>query len=288
VASEDGEVLTWDYSGLIVDRDVQLSLPRHLSFSQRIAGLQDDFRALVGLAPFLVVVFLASLAAVLHLSRVSLGLETYLLAGCAMALFYPLLIFLSGLADLAPAAIVSLLVVSGLLMVFLGLAAGWHRIRWRVGVLLIVFLGFFSLGILTPWQGLMLTSGGLLLVGTLMLLYARRPPAPEPEPPPPAPAVSEPEPVTISEEASLERAPDQMQEERTSGSDEQTTNGVHAVPMALYCPLCARAQADDHRFCPGCGYDTQRLSRCAACGVRQFVPEELSPAYCVHCGESLA
>jgi hypothetical protein len=289
-ATDDGEILIWDYAGLIVDRDVQLTLPTRLSFAQRIAGLQEVFRLLAGLAPLLVTLFLVSLAAVFYLGRVRLGLESYLLVGCGMALFFPLLTFVSGLVDLVPAAAIALTLVSGLLLVFLSLAAGWQRIRWRAGLLLIVFLGFFSLGILTPWQGLMLTSGGLLLVGTLMLQYVRRPPAPEPEPsPPPTSAVSELEPALPHDEVTPEPESARVPDETIPESDPTLLAGVVSPSRAdLYCPFCARALADDYRFCPGCGHDTEQFRRCGGCGVPQFVPAELDPAHCVHCGQDLA
>jgi hypothetical protein len=149
--------------------------------------------------------------------------------------------------------------------------------------LLIVFLGFFSLGILTPWRGLMLTSGGLLLVGTLMLLYARRPLAPEPEPPPPpANVVSEPDPALPPDEAAPEPESAAVPDETIPESDPTLLSDE-----VVYCPFCARALADDYRFCPGCGHDTKHFRRCTACGVRQFVPAELDPAHCVHCGQNL-
>jgi hypothetical protein len=288
-ATDEGEILAWDYAGLIVDRDVQLALPTRLSFAQRIAGLQDDFRVLAGLAPFLVAFFLASLAAVFHLGGVRLGLESYLLAGCGMALFFPLLIFMSGLVDLVPAAIVALSLVSGLLLVFLGLAGGWQETRWRVGLLLLVFLGFFSLGILSPWQGLMLTSGGLLLVGTLMLLYARRPVEREPEAlAPPADVDPEPDDASPPDGATPEPEPTPVPDETMPESDRTLLHDeVGPFPADLYCPWCARALADDYGFCPGCGHDTKDLRCCSACGTRQFVLAQLDPAHCVHCGQTL-
>ncbi|MFC2030017.1 hypothetical protein ACFLWA_04725 [Chloroflexota bacterium] len=291
-ASDDGEVLSWEYADLIVDRDVQLTLPTHLSFAQRIAALQKDFSVLAGLAPILVGLFLLSLAVVFRLGRIQMGVANLLLAGCGMALFFPLLIFLSGIVDLIPAAIMALLLVSGLLLAFLGFATGSSGVRWRAGLLVIIFLGFFSLGMLTPWPGLMLTCGGLLLVGTFMLLSARRPPgpAPEPAPPPPAPAgaLSDPDPapppdestaeglsIVLADEMVPELEPVQLSEEPAPGQAE------------FYCPHCARALADDYGFCPGCGQDTSPFRRCNSCGVRQFVPEDREPAHCLYCGHSL-
>jgi hypothetical protein len=260
----EGETFTWAYTGLIANRDIQLTLPTRLSFAQRVAQLQDDFCALAMLAPLLIGLFLASLAGVLYLSRVHLRLEGYLLIGCCLALFYPMLTFLSGVVNVIFAAALALLLVSSLLLAFLSLVAGWRQTWWRAGLLLVIFLGMFSLGMLTPWRGLLLTGGGLMLVGTFMLLYARRPAGLEPEPAPmPAEIVPEPEPAPPAAEVTLK-------------------------PDDLHCPYCARALADDYSFCPGCGHDTSPLYRCGGCGHEQLVPAELEPAYCLNCGQLLS
>jgi hypothetical protein len=274
--SDGSETFSWDYTNLIANRDIQLALPTRLSFAQRVAQLQDDFRTLALLAPVLVGFFLVSLAGVLHLSDVRLGLESYLLAGCGLALFYPLLTFLSGLVDVTLAATLALLLVVGLLLVFLSLTTGWRKIRWHAGLLLLIFLGAFSLGILTPWRGLLLTGGGLLLVGVFMVLYARRPPAPEPEPVlPPAEVVPELEPALPPTDVVPEPEPALQPDDDTP------------EPAGFYCPYCAHALADDYGFCPGCGHDTSRFRYCTGCGHKQFVPVELEPAYCSHCGQLL-
>jgi hypothetical protein len=261
------ETFTWKYNGLIADHDIQLALPTRLSFAQRLAQFQDDFRALARLAPFLVGLFLASLAGVFHLSGVSLRAESYLLAGLGLALFYPTLTFLSGVVGVVLASLLALTLVSGTLLVFLGLTAGWRDTWWRVGLLLLIFLGIFSLGWLTPWRGLAASGGGLLLVGTFMVLYARRPPAPEPEP--------EPEPQ--SAQVSYEPEPVPVLEEVIPEAEEED----------LYCPDCGRALADDYGFCPGCGHDTSPLQSCADCGYKQLVTADGEPVHCIHCGQLL-
>ena len=291
--TDEGETFTWDYKDLIANRDIRLTLPARLSFAQRVARLQGDFRTLANLAPLLIGLFLASLAGVLHLSGVHLRLESYLLMGFGLALFYPLLTFLSALVNVAVAAVLALLLVSGLLLVFLSLAVGWpcgipgsrgsqsdlgpiphgwRRIRWSVGVLLVIFLGAFSLGVLTPWRGLLLTSGGLMLVATFMVHWAgwARRASTEPEPQPtPTPAEIGP----ASEPTMVNAEPPEAQ--------------ANPEPAGLYCPYCARELADDYRFCPGCGHDTSSVRRCAACGHAQFVEADLAPAYCLHCGQVL-
>jgi hypothetical protein len=143
-------------------------------------------------------------------------------------------------------------------------------------LLLLIFLGAFSLGILTPWRGLLLTGGGLLLVGVFMVLYARRPPAPEPEPVlPPAEVVPELEPAPPPTDVVPEPEPALQPDDDTP------------EPAGFYCPYCARALADDYGFCPGCGHDTSRFRYCTGCGHKQFVPVELEPVYCSHCGQLL-
>lgn len=289
-ATDEGESLSWDYAGLIVDRDIQLTLPARLSFAQRIAALQDDFRVLAGLAPLLVGLFLASLVAVFYLAGVRLRLESYLLSGCGMALFFPLLIFLSGIVGLIPAAVIAVVLVSGLLLVFLSLTAGWRQVRWRLGLLLIIFLIFFSLGILTPWQELMLTGGGLLLVGTLMLLYARRTHVPESETSlPSTPSVSEPD-LTSPTSGVPPGSESTLQDSEAIPELEPGSLPSEVTPdtASFYCAYCACRLVDEYRFCPGCGHGTNDFRRCDACGVRQFIPKELDPAYCTHCAQQFS
>lgn len=288
-ATEEGEIWRWDYPRLIADRNIQLGLPTRLSFAQRVAQLQDDFRMLAGLAPVLVGAFLASLAGALYLSNVRLRLTGYLLTGCGLALFYPLLTFLSGIVDLGLAAVIALVLVSGLLVAFVSLTAGWRQGGWRTALLLGIYLGFFSLGMLTPWRGLFLSGGGLVLVGTFMLLYARYrsavKPEAEPEPalaldvqPMETPPESEVEPESGVESASGAE-PEPQPEEETPPTPEQT---------GLHCLYCARSLDDDYQFCPSCGHDTSHIHRCEDCGHRQYVPIEIETVYCVHCGALLA
>lgn len=270
--SEEGnETFTWSYTNLIPSRNIQVDLPTRLGFAQRVEKLQDDFRALAGLAPLLIGLFLASLAGLLHLSGARLPIITYLLTGFGLALFYPLLTFLSGLISVVLAATVALLLVSGLLLLFLGLTAGWRQTWWRVGLLLLIFLGIFSLGMLTPWWRLLLTSGGFLLVGTFMLQYARRPTPPQPTIPPVP--TGEPEDEPEPDEPGPTAAP----------SPAETT----PAPTHRHCPHCGRELADDHSFCPGCGSDTSPFHRCVHCGHEQFVLPETGSAHCIRCGQPL-
>ncbi|MBN1430514.1 MAG: zinc ribbon domain-containing protein [Anaerolineae bacterium] len=261
----DGETFTWDYTGLIANRDIQITLPSQLSFAQRIALLQDDFQAMAGLAPFLVGLFVMCLAGLFSLKGLRMPLEGYLLAGLGLALFYPLLTFTSGMIGIVPAAMVTLAVISGLLFVFLGLTAGWKK-TWRpVGLLLLVFAGFFSLGMLTPWRDLSLTCGGLLLLATFMWAYARRP---------------------VDVRSALGSEADTLPEQSADRDDALTS----AQPATVYgyCMHCGQTLEDSYTFCPGCGHDTREIRRCRHCDHQQYVLPEAESVYCVQCGNRMS
>jgi len=270
---EDGERFAWQFEGLIPNRDIQLNLPTHLSFTQRVAQLQSDFRTISNWAPILIGFFLVSLAIQLRFADAKLSTESYLMIGFALALFYPMLTFLSGLLHVILAAILTFLTISTLILAFLGLTLGWHQTRWRAGILLVIFLGFFSLGILTPWQRLLTTSGGLLLVATFMIAYAQRTIPPEPKPLPELEPVDEPDPVSVSEA------------EPTSPFSIKET--PPPAPVSTYCPQCGRYRGEDFAFCPGCGYATEDIHRCSHCGHEQFISPDAEETFCLHCGELL-
>ncbi len=269
-SSASGEMLTWAYDNLIPSRDIAVELPTRLSFTQRVAQLQSQFRTLAGLAPVFVLVFLIALAAWLRLAGVNLRLEAYLLVGLCLALFYPALTFLSGLLGLAAAAILASAVISALVIVFLGLSAGWRKTWWRTAWLMAIFLGFFSLGILTPWRGLLLTLGGVLFVGVFMLAYARRPVTPTPE--------EKPQPASLEPDGDSEP----VETHRPVDAPETTS-----TPKDHHCPRCGRALSDDHAFCPGCGRDVRDFARCGQCGYQQIAPAGVNPVYCVNCGSKM-
>jgi len=276
---ENGEIIIWDYTNLIADRDIQITLPVHLSFAQRVAQLQDEFRGLAALAPFLVGFSLLSLAGVFHLSGLRLQLESYLLIGFGVALFYPLLTFLSGLVEVTAAAMLSFLVITALLTIFMRITTDQRRILWRMVLVLAVFLGFFSLGILTPWRGIFLTGGSLLLLGLFMVLYARRPIEPELEP-----VLLKSIEVDGATETNIIEADEEKLAEATPHpviTDEPPNN------TAFHCPFCGRELQEDFSFCPDCGRDSSQVHQCGNCGHEQFVPADIEKIYCLNCGKPL-
>jgi len=278
-SKENGEIVIWDYTNLIADRDIQITLPTHLSFAQRVAQLQDDFRGLAGIAPFLVGFSLLSLAGVYHLSGLRLRLESYLLMGCGVALFYPLLTFLSGLVEVTAAALLSFLMITALLAIFMRLTTNERKIFWQTVLVLAVFLGFFSLGILTPWRGIFLTSGRLLLLGLFMVLYARRPIEPDPEPE----LVMD---IEVAEPTSSDIEP----EKQESTEDSSPLELIEEAPddSVFHCPFCGRELQEGFNFCPDCGRDSSQVHQCGNCGHEQFVPADIEKIFCLNCGEPLS
>lgn len=273
----NSEILSWEYPNLIPDRDVQITLPAKLSFTQRVAKLQSDFRALARMAPVLVGSALLSLAAVFHLSGKKPRVESYLLVGCGLALFYPMMTFLSGLVGMTLAAALAVLVIGGLILVFMRLTTAQPNIIWRTAVVLVIFLGVFSLGMLTRWRALLLTLGAFMLLSTFMILYAKRPKPSVPEWPPLAIGASAEGEAHVSPiEAADEPKTAEPPEEELPGSEE------------LHCPYCGKGLQDDFSYCPACGHDSSRIQHCPQCGKVQLLDPEPGNIFCLGCGEALA
>ena len=253
--AEGGEQFAWQYKALIADRNVRIELPTRPGFAQRVEGLQEPLHDLSLASPLLVACFVGCLAGVHYLTDVRLPLPHYLLAGLGFFLFYPTLTFLSGVIELPLAAAVALVVVTGLLVVFLGYAVGWRR-AWQALLLSVVFLGLFSLGMISQWRGLLFTAGGLVLVGAFMVFIARRRP--------PQPTASE-----------------------SQGNLEDEPEAIEVEPSTRYCPHCGTELDESFAFCPACGRDAKLFRCCPACGVEHYVLAEAELSHCPACGERM-
>jgi hypothetical protein len=275
--SDDGDVFSWRYQGLIADQDIAIELPAQLSLSQKVEKMSSLFAGLSFLAPALMVSFLACLAVALRLSEVRLRLEHYLLMGLGFFLFYPLLIFLASVLGLTAAAALSLLVIGGLILAFLRKVKSNSQLWVYAALLLVVFLGLFSLGLLTRWRGLLLTAGGILLVGFFMQLAARLK-AKEP-PSPPAPLEEE-APTVVEAVAEVEV---EAEIEETAEEEEPIAQVIEET-FEKFCPRCGRGLLPDYTFCPGCGHDERSFLACEHCGRQHYVTDRESLAFCPSCG----
>jgi hypothetical protein len=270
---EGGDVFSWRYQGLITDQDIAIELPARLSLAQKVEKMSPLFAGLSFLAPALLVSFLACLAMALHLSQVRLRLEHYLLMGLGFFLFYPLLIFLASVLGLTAAAALSLLVISGLILVFLSKVENSPQTWAYAALLLVVFLGLFSLGLLTRWRGLLLTAGGILLVGFFMQLAARLK-AKEPVPPP----------ALLKEEGQIVAEAEARVEIEETVEKREAVAQVAEETFAKFCPRCGRGLLPDYTFCPGCGHDERAFLGCQHCGRQHYAADRESLAFCPGCG----
>jgi RNA polymerase subunit RPABC4/transcription elongation factor Spt4 len=141
--------------------------------------------------------------------------------------------------------------------------------------LLVVFLGLFSLGLLTRWRGLLFTVGGILLVGFFMQLAARfrakEPPSP---------------PVSLEEEGATVVEAEMGVEEigRIANPAGADTHQVAEETFEKFCPRCGRGLLPDYTFCPGCGHDERAFLACQHCGRQHYAADRESLAFCPSCG----
>jgi hypothetical protein len=268
-----GETFSWEYDDLVANRDIHLTLPQRLSFTQRIAALQDDFQAMGGLAPLLLIIFIAATVVVFPWYQIHLPLPNHLLMGLGFILFYPLITFLSGLVGAIPAALLSAVIIVGLLLLFVKQVTHARQAVFWTAWLLFVLLGVISLSMLTPWRSLQVTSGGVLLLAGWMVTYVRRPLPPaiqetvefsevEPE------ITPEPEPEVVPAPEPIRLPP------------------IEPARFQAHCPQCGRGLTDDYAFCPGCGYDGQYIHHCTKCGHEQVIADQ-AIGFCLHCGEKI-
>ncbi len=171
--TEAGQLFAWGYDALIADRDLEVTLPTPYTFAERVQELQGPLRDLSAASPFLVGLFVLCLYGVSRLSEAQLSPHHYVLAGLGFFLFFPALTFLSAVTELPVAAAAAGAAVAALLVIFLGLSAGWRRTLPQSVLLCVVFLGLFSVGFISAARGLLFTTGALLLVADLMLLSAK-------------------------------------------------------------------------------------------------------------------
>jgi hypothetical protein len=271
--SGSGETFLWQYDDLVANRDIHLTLPQRLSFTQRIAALQDDFQAMGSLAPLLLIIFVAATVVVFYWYQINLSLPNHLLMGLGFILFYPLITFLSGLVGAIAAALLSAVIIVGLLLLFVKQVTQVRQAVYWTAWLLFVLLGVMSLSMLTPWRGLLVTSGGVLLMAGWMAAYVRRPLPP---------AIQE---TTESSEVEQEITPE-PEFEVASTLEPTPSPPVEPAPFQAHCPQCGRGLTDDYAFCPGCGYDGQHIYRCTRCSHEQVIADQ-AIGFCVHCGQKI-
>jgi hypothetical protein len=260
---ESGEEFAWHYDALIADRNVRIELPTQPGFAQRVEKLQPLLHTLGLFSPLFVGGFVAALVGIDRLGGIVMPSLHYSLAGLGVFLFYPSLTFLSGVIELPWAATVAFVLTTGLLIAFLGIAAGWRR-SWTTLPLSIVFLGLFSLGLMSRWRGLFITAGGVVLVGLFMLLVARR------------------------QAVKAKATPQHMSGEPDSRPlAERESDKDDEAEESFYCLHCGAKLDEAFTFCPACGKDAKSFCSCRVCGSRHYVPAGVEICHCPVCGERM-
>ena len=146
---------------------------------------------------------------------------------------------------------------------------------------MVVFLGLFSLGLLTRWRGLLLTAGGILLVGFFMQLAARFK-AKEPVPPP---ASLEEEETKVIETVAVAETEVKVEiEVEETAEEEELIAQMTEETFERFCPRCGRGLLLDFTFCPGCGHDERAFLGCQHCGRQHYAADRESLAFCPSCG----
>ncbi|HDQ70716.1 MAG TPA: hypothetical protein ENN19_01315 [Chloroflexi bacterium] len=297
--TENGKQFAWRYDALIADRDIQVNLPERPSFAQRVAQLSDSLSTLAFASPLLTALFIVCLAGAYRLSGVRLPFQLYLLAGCGYFLFYPSLTFLSGVMELPLAATVAIVAITGLLFAFLGRVTDQRR-TWRQTLVLTgVFLGFFSLGLMSRWRGLSLTTGGLLLVGLFMQLIAHRwSHRPQEETPPDEVSSdggeSQNRAEILQDTSCPEVQPGDLAEKQTNEIQDHPFTGIPGtspaegpLPLTRHCPHCGAPLDRAFAYCPACGQDNRHFLQCPTCGGEHYLPPEAGASHCPACGALL-
>ncbi len=268
VDEDGGRKLTWYYKGLVTTRNILIDIPDReppLTFAARLKSYAERFARLSQVAPIFAALFIGSLGLSGRVGGRTLDAETYVLLALGFLFFYPLLIFIANFLSVSASFWIAVLVMAGLSAAF-AWRVGGRALLWRTLLLLAVFLGLFSYAVLNPrLTGLLLTGGGIVILGFFMLSYAVWPP-PKPvlpqqpeEPPPPAPpAVPEPAPVA--------------------------NPGHEDRPVGCFCPHCGMAMQPEFRFCPNCAKPVHQVVLCGACGAEVCAACGAGFKHCPRCG----
>lgn len=266
---QGGLVAEWKYKNLLTAHDIALELPPPFVGS----NVAERLPRLVWAALATIVLFGLILLAGGAASRQTVTVGQYLLVAVALAVFYPMLLYLSQHMRVHLAFFISFVAVSALV---LGSLRRWHGIGFAVGyggLGLVILLGVFSAAALaTKGSGALVTIGLLVLVGFAMrtapAISVARPKAPPGEPPPAGAAVAE-------------------EEERWAEAEPELEPPQPPPAARRYCAFCGGELAEGFSFCPQCGENARIALACPECGTQICLQCHENYRFCPGCGAAL-
>jgi len=183
---------TWQYDGLVADRDIALRFP-----DRRVAAAAATVLVRAPWVPLLLTLgFMLWIAVMAHLRGVRMRPVQYVAIAACFLLFAPAVFFFAELVALDWAYVGAAVVIAAMIALYALANVGPSFTAQYVVSALVLFLGTLGVVMLAPWLAKATVVVALLVVvGCLML--ATRGPAPEPRaplppraeaPPPPPPA----------------------------------------------------------------------------------------------------
>ncbi len=259
---KDGALeLTWFHKDLITSRDIMIDLPDRepeLTFAARLQKYADRFTVLCRVAPLFGVMFLGATMLSAWVGAPKLTRESHVLLVLNFLLFYPFIIFTSGFTGVTVAFWIGAVLITVINGLYAWRAAGFGML-WRTLLFTAVFLGLFSFAVLHErLTGLLISVGGVIIVGFFMLSHSLWPP-PKKELPPP-----------IVEPEDLEPAPIPV-------------DSVLAIEGG-YCAHCGATMGEGFKFCPQCARQAHEVTRCANCGAETCAACGTEFGHCPKCG----
>ena len=291
----EGDFLAdWKYENLLTSRDIIIEIPpRYLGSNvvQRLPRL--TWAALATIVLFGLILFAGGAA-----SGKTATISQYVLIAMALAVFYPMLLYLSKHMRVHHAFLISFVAVS---LLVLDSLRRWQGLKFAVaygGFGLVILLGLFSVAALAEkGAGALVTAGVLVLVGFAMyaapkVSLARTPPPP-PEGAPPSgepPAEAE---VTLAgaeddtEGAAL--ADDASEEWRAEPVTDQRPQEPEPPPQepGRFCAFCGAGVEEEFVFCSQCGKGARIALECAQCGIQVCRNCGGDYQFCPGCGAPL-
>ncbi|MCK4323695.1 MAG: inner membrane CreD family protein [Armatimonadetes bacterium] len=256
--AHDSFTVEWKYKDLLTSRDICIEIPARLLGS----NVANRFPALLRAGVATVVLFGMMLFIGGLVSGKRVAAPQYVLIALALAVFYPMLLYLSEHMRLSQAFGICFVAVG---LMVLGSLLRSHGLKFALGyggLGLVILLGLFSAAALaTRGAGALVTIGVLVLVGFAMYTVPRISIA---RPKPLLPGVVPPhEPGATREEVT----PTGDADVADAAGEQMPGPAPPKREPGAFCAFCGAEVAQDFSFCPSCGETARVAEGCVQCGT---------------------